>query len=364
MKKTLAALLLAVAPLEAPAISNNLVYYGGPVVANAQVILVNWGTNVPPEVQTDLPTFYGDMVQSDYWTILGEYSTNMLGSDGQPGSDQNLGFGSFVASFTISPTLCGGTTACTITDTQIDAELAHQISISALPAPSTDSTGNVNTVYMVHFAPSVTISQQGALSCQQFCGTFSTFSSESLQVTAGLIPDQGGACLTGCGGGANTYIGVERWTSLYILTNIVTDPLAGAAATVGRPLAWYNTSRGDVADICNSGSDLATVVANGNSYGVAKLWSNKFAACISSDNKFVVKPLAGAHGSINPDALQAVASGQSVTFSVIPDATYTATVSGTCGGGLIGTTYITNAVTADCTVLVNFIDRIFADGFE
>jgi hypothetical protein len=364
VRNTLATFLLALAPLEATAVSNNLTYYGGPVVANAQVVLVNWGTNVPSAVQADLPTFYGDIVQSDYWTILGEYSTNMLGSDGQPGSDQNLGFGSFVATYTISPTLCGGTTACTITDTQIDVELAHQISISALPAPTPDSTGNVNTVYMVHFAPGVTINQQGTLSCQQFCATFSTFSSGSLQVTAGFIPDQGGACMSGCGGGANTYIGVERWTSLYILTNIVTNPLAGGAPTVGRPLAWYNTSLGDVADICNSGSDLSTVVANGNSYGVAKLWSNKFAACISNDNKFVVKPSASAHGSINPNAPQAVASGQTVTFSVSPDATYIAAVGGTCGGELIGATYVTDAITGDCTVLVIFIDRIFSDGFE
>ncbi len=120
---------------------------------------------------------------------------------------------------------------------------------------------------------------------------------------------------------------------------------------------------GQISDICNA-SSAATIVANGNSYSVSKLWSNQQAACIAVDNVFVVKPSAASNGSISPNALQAVNSGATTSFIVTPDAGYTAIVGGTCGGTLVDTTYTTNSITADCTVIASFIDRIFADGFE
>jgi hypothetical protein len=79
---------------------------------------------------------------------------------------------------------------------------------------------------------------------------------------------------------------------------------------------------------------------------------------------YVVKPSTGTNGSIVPNALQAVASGQTASFTVTPNAGYVAVVGGTCGGSLFGTTYTTNAITTDCTVTASFIDRIFASGFE
>jgi hypothetical protein len=42
---------------------------GGPVVSNAQVVMINWSADVTPE-QAAMPAFYADIVQSDYWTIL------------------------------------------------------------------------------------------------------------------------------------------------------------------------------------------------------------------------------------------------------------------------------------------------------
>ena len=67
-----------------------------------------------------------------------------------------------------------------------------------------------------------------------------------------------------------------------------------------------------------------------------------------------VTPSAGANGSITPATPLIVATGATTTFTVTPDSGYSATVTGTCGGSLVGSTYTTAAITADCTVEVSF----------
>ncbi|MBV5337919.1 MAG: chitobiase/beta-hexosaminidase C-terminal domain-containing protein, partial [Deltaproteobacteria bacterium] len=66
----------------------------------------------------------------------------------------------------------------------------------------------------------------------------------------------------------------------------------------------------------------------------------------------------------NPDGINCTsgtcttefASGTSVTLAVTPATGYTASVSSTCGGTLVDTTYTTNAIVADCTVVATFSD--------
>ena len=151
-----------------------------------------------------------------------------------------------------------------------------------------------------------------------------------------------------------------------MLANISTNPDAPVSATVAAPLAWFynNVSMGgNIADICSASSEATTTVG-GHSYDVPKLWSNKGGACIATGPQRVVKPSASAHGTISPDLPQGVTPGNSIAFAVTPDPTFSAVVGGTCGGTLSGTTITTNVINADCTVDVDFIDRIFASGFE
>lgn len=70
--------------------------------------------------------------------------------------------------------------------------------------------------------------------------------------------------------------------------------------------------------------------------------------------QYTVTPSAGAGGTISPSTPQTVNSGSTTAFTVTPNAGYTASVGGTCGGALVGTTYTTNAITADCTVAATF----------
>lgn len=74
-----------------------------------------------------------------------------------------------------------------------------------------------------------------------------------------------------------------------------------------------------------------------------------------SPSTFTVIPSAGAGGSITPSTPQTITSGQTTTFSVTPNGGYTAAVGGSCGGSLVGYTYTTNPITADCSVSATFI---------
>jgi Divergent InlB B-repeat domain len=69
---------------------------------------------------------------------------------------------------------------------------------------------------------------------------------------------------------------------------------------------------------------------------------------------FNVTPSAGANGTITPSTPQTVTSGATSAFTVTPNSGYSASVGGTCGGSLVATTYTTNAVTANCTVIASF----------
>jgi len=63
---------------------------------------------------------------------------------------------------------------------------------------------------------------------------------------------------------------------------------------------------------------------------------------------------AGAYGSISPTGSVTVNHNATKSFTVTPDTDYIAVMSGTCGGNLVGSTYTTNPITADCSVTANF----------
>jgi len=64
------------------------------------------------------------------------------------------------------------------------------------------------------------------------------------------------------------------------------------------------------------------------------------------------------HGSVAPGSSVSVLSGGTATLTVTPDAGYRAAVRGSCGGALTGTSYVTRAVTADCSVAVTFSRKL------
>ena len=76
------------------------------------------------------------------------------------------------------------------------------------------------------------------------------------------------------------------------------------------------------------------------------------------DQHTVTPSVSGGNGTITPSTPQLVNHGATTVFTLAPSANYhVASVDGTCNGTLSGvgnTTYTTNAVTADCTVVAHF----------
>lgn len=91
----------------------------------------------------------------------------------------------------------------------------------------------------------------------------------------------------------------------------------------------------------------STGTANANGYSV-------IVGSGGGGTTYTVTPSAGANGSISPNTAQTVNSGATTAFTVTPSGGYTASVGGTCGGSLVGTTYTTNAITGNCTVSATF----------
>lgn len=70
---------------------------------------------------------------------------------------------------------------------------------------------------------------------------------------------------------------------------------------------------------------------------------------------YTVTPSVTGAGSISPNTAQTVNSGATATFALsATTGNHLVDVTGTCGGTLTGTSYTTNAVTQDCTVIANF----------
>lgn len=69
---------------------------------------------------------------------------------------------------------------------------------------------------------------------------------------------------------------------------------------------------------------------------------------------YTVTSSAGAGGTISPASTQSVLPGGQLTFTVTPNSGFITSMGGTCGGTLAGTTYTTNPITSNCTVVASF----------
>ena len=78
-------------------------------------------------------------------------------------------------------------------------------------------------------------------------------------------------------------------------------------------------------------------------------------ACGDLSESFVVSPQVVGNGSITPSSDQQVGSHCTTSFNLVPEQDFEiASVTGTCGGALSGSTYQTNAIIENCNVIANF----------
>jgi hypothetical protein len=108
-------------------------------------------------------------------------------------------------------------------------------------------------------------------------------------------------------------------------------------------IMWTNGSGAHVFDV---GTGTSTLVYAGGGRYVDWL--------VLGPTTFIVTPVAGPGGSLDPSTPQEVEEGETVSFEVLPDPGFVIdTVTG-CGGSLVGSTYTTGPITEDCTVTAAF----------
>jgi len=266
-----------------------LQYMGGPVISNAQIVMVAW--NVPSAAATvsptvaALPAFYNTLVQSSWWDILSQYSTNILDINGSPGTKQQIVHGTFLGEFAIVPSIGAGN----LSVDKVAAEIQAQINLGVLPAPTVDSTGNVNTIYMVHFPAEIAVFALGVSSCQgRWFATSLNLTYGNLNVPIGIIPDQAptGPCPNINPFSQVDYLAAETGVISSVLAAIVTAP---AQYTLGP--AWYDTqpdgNMGIYGDISYTCLDLTLGIVNPPAdsgvvagYTVARIWSEADQSCL------------------------------------------------------------------------------------
>jgi uncharacterized repeat protein (TIGR01451 family) len=277
----------AVKNLAAPA-GAHLTYWGGPVISQVHVVAVFWGPNVNTAVTGGIGQFFTDITNSRYYDLLTEYSTVGVTGAGIPAtsSNQSINRGVFDGAFTITPSVAC-VVPCTITDAQIQTELAAQIGAANLPQPVSDATGNVESFYMIYFPPGVTIALDPLTkSCVVFCAYHANTTSK---VPYGVLPDLAppSACAQGCGAGT-VFQNVTAVTS-HEMAEAVTDALGASATATAPPLGWYDPDPatnplGEIGDICSHQD--TQVSAGGNAYAVQTEFSNLQNDCVSAPPKF------------------------------------------------------------------------------
>ena len=261
-----------------PRVTAHLNYYGGPVVSNARIVMVTYGAgtylgNISGSSSPTMASFYQQVATSAYIAGLNEYNTNIKAKNGQQGTNQTIGAGTFAGAYAITPAAAHN--GSSISDASIQAELAAQIDAGILPAP------DANTIYMVHFPHSKSIhdpSGSGSCVAGGFCAYHSNFVHNSKNIYYGVNPDMtaGSGCDAGCGG--STPFNNQTSVSSHELVEAITDAQVGSATNAAPPLAWYDLNNGEIGDICNAVQG-AILGGDGVTYTVQKQWSNAHNAC-------------------------------------------------------------------------------------
>lgn len=231
-------------------------YYGGPVLSHVKLVSVIWGPNVNATTVKRIPGFLGAVAHSDYIGQLSEYGTHLTGVNGHAGTNQSIGTGYFAGQFRIQP----ANTSRSLNDAEIKQELSAQIAAGKLPKT------NANTLYMIYFPASVTISSFGK-SCVNFSAYHIAVSGTPGpdNIYYGVMPDcsRGFAALTIASG--------------HEIVEAVSDAIPTPGSHPAYPQAWNTKDGYEVADLCEG--TRTTLRRGSDSYTVQRVYLNSLKRC-------------------------------------------------------------------------------------
>ncbi|HLK46090.1 MAG TPA: putative Ig domain-containing protein [Acidimicrobiales bacterium] len=319
-------------PCEITCSSIRMSYFGGPVLSSAKVEGVFWGSGTYTAGAGpggEMPAFYDAIGASDWWAGLTEYDTTISG-----GTNQIIAPVSSIGETTITPSAPND--GSTITDAEMQNELAAQITAGHLPAPALDSTGNVETDYALYFPDNkIVCLVAGECNTNDFCAYHNSFSYDGLNVPYMVLPafTPGTADASGCGT-LPTLTDDYTSTVSHELVEAATDTGIGldTASDYAYPAAWgdNNNNVGEVMDACDTGSNADSATLPGTGYYVQAIFSNVAAGCVFSRPYLNLSPTVA-------------------TIQVGGSQTYTATTDGPTNVSSSTTFTVTPATGVSCT---------------
>lgn len=291
LRRRLAVLTVGLAALivlsgAAPAWASNLLYYGGPVVHSANIVFVEWGAQDRASytnVTSGDPAFFRYLASqsgstADIGGVLAQYM------DSTSHNSQNRL--SFTGTVHVSPAV-GALAPSTVQDSDIQTELANDISGGSLPAPQ--GTGGMSTIYVILFPPGDNVCMDGTCAYDAnggFCAYHGSFAlpNSSTQVLYAAIVDDGPSTQNyGYCGPSSNDLANETSTVSHELSETINDPLIAEAPGWGAPLGWYDpNTNGEIADKC----DAQPLTSNG-SWKVEPLWSNVDGKCEGGEPAYI-----------------------------------------------------------------------------
>jgi len=271
-----------------PVVMPKLLYCGGPVLSQAQIVAVLWGpaeSPVPASASCTgafkdcLTRWYTAFVQSPQFAWLDEYQTTVSAEDGSAGTGQHILPPTFYGVVQISPHNQGAV----VGEIDVENELVQQIQAGNLPAPGAAA----ETIYEVHFPLGVDPSDPNSQACSDFCAYHDSWVSNTL-----------------CGEKSDWFANLGGSMS-HESIEAITDPLVGSAgAGCAAPLAWYDANpadalnhHGEVGDMCEgipeaTQAEITEVTltdSSGAPYTVQREWSNRYASCLTAiDEAFTI----------------------------------------------------------------------------
>jgi hypothetical protein len=198
---------------------------------------VIWGPDVNPTIANAVPAFSTAIVASTYLDQMSQYDTPKHGVNGHKGTKQHIGRGTYVGQFQITPK----NKNTSITDEDVQAELKYQIKKGHLPAR------DLETLYMVYFPVSVTISLDGLTSCQDFGAYHFASVDDKLSkknIFYAVEPD------------CHYSLGSATFVASHEFAEATTDNVPTPGSFPDFPQAWNDANGFEIADKCSGSGQL------------------------------------------------------------------------------------------------------------
>ena len=238
-------------------VSGDILYQGGPVISHVKVAVVFWGARVDSQTVAKIPAFYEAIVKSTYLDQLAEYGTKRVAVNGKPGTQQEIGRGSVIGTYTIVPI----NASSALNQTSIEKELEQQVAMGALPKPDAD------TMYMIYYPAGISISISFGKSCATWGADHEYYHSPNFgNMYYAMMPNCGYS------------FAKTTEASSHELAEAITDPASPLeGAPVIAPAAWIRGDGQEIGDVC--AWQEAKLKAGSAVYVVQKEWRNSRHDC-------------------------------------------------------------------------------------